>query len=144
MNAPPSPVLLPPQLRVLALALVGGPLVFAVIVAILRSDAVAEGNLPGWLGTLLTGIELVLLAVACAVRARLFARVASAPASDRLRGYAAATLVFFALLEGSMLLGVVGWLLLASPVPTAVPAALAFAIAIASLPSDAQFESLKP
>ncbi len=48
------------------------------------------------------------------------------------------------MLEAVMLLGVVGWLLLGSPAPTGVPAAIAFAVAMASLPSESQFEALRP
>ncbi len=143
--SPGSPRLRPAQLRMIALALTGAPLVFAVIVGILRSDETFRpgADLPSWFPIALTGVSVALIAVAFVIRSAIFGRIAGADAEKQLELYFGGTLAYFAPLEGAMLIGVIGWLLTGTMVPCVVPAALAFAIALASLPSDAQFESLK-
>lgn len=144
MNPSPPQVTSPARLRVIALALIGGPVVFAAVAAVLLSQGLMRdvARVGPMVGIALTAVAVVNLVVAFPVRTALFRRTGAAEGDERLRRYGVATLVFFAMLESVMLLGVLAWFLTHDPVPGVVVAVLGFAVAVCSLPDDEQLESL--
>ncbi len=94
MNPSPPSVTSPARLRVIALTLIGGPVVFAGVVAVLLGqgwmrDAAEVGPM---VGIALTAVAVVNLVVAFPVRAALFRRTSAAEGDERLRRYGVATL----------------------------------------------------
>lgn len=135
----------PSKLRVIGLALLGGPLVFAVIVGVLSADdsGTAVAHLSPTIGLILAGVAAVNIGIAFLMRGIAFGRIAGAKPSTQAQTYMSGTLIYLAFLESAMLLGVLAWFLTGDPVPGVIPAVLAFAIGLATLPGDEQFESLK-
>lgn len=138
------PAIPPSQLRVLAIVLTASPVILSIITAVLLGNGTLGAPEPGVvsLRMVLTMIAFALLGGAFVARAQVFKRIPSAVPDAQLRLYALATIGFFAFLEGAMIVGVLVWLLTRDPLPGVVPAVLAFALAICSLPSDDQFEDL--
>jgi hypothetical protein len=138
------PALPPSKLRVLAIVLTASPVILSIITAVLLGNGTLGAPEPGVVGIrmILTMIAFVLLGGAFVVRSQIFKRIPTAPPDAKLRLYTLATIGFFAFLEGAMIVGVLVWLLTRDPLPGVVPAVLAFALALCSLPSDDQFEDL--
>ena len=135
----------PSKLRVIGLALLGGPLIFAVIVGVLSADesGAAVAHLSPTIGLILAGVAAANIGIAFLMRGLAFGRIVGAKPSAQAQTYMSGTLIYLAFLESAMLLGVLAWFLTGDPVPGVIPAALAFAIGLATLPGDEQFEALK-
>ena len=128
-----------PQLRVITLALLLGPLVFGGVLAYLRTsgDWSPDIDVP-YLDVGAAGFGVLLSAVSFVVRGTVWGRAVAGPPHGKAVGYAVGVMIHFALLEAAMLLNLVAVLLVPEPWVNVGVAGFAFALAATSLPSEHQ------
>ena len=132
------------QLRLIATALLIGPVLFAAVVGwLVWSDGSAGPRISGAVPLALVGIAAANLVMALLLRGVLYGKVRAAEPTLQLTRYASATMTYLALLESTMLLSVVTWLLTREAVPAPVPGALALVIALLTMPSEEHFERVR-
>lgn len=137
------------QARLIAWTLVGGQLMFGVVLLVLASlqalpvaaGSVAGLELFGWIAVAVAG---VLLPLAYVVRGQVWKPRSAAPdAAEQRAAYVRGAVLFLALLEGGVLLNLIAVLLLPEPWLNIAAAALLFAVTLVSLPSEDQFSNSK-
>ncbi len=133
-----------PQLRVITLALLLGPLLFGGVLAYLRTsgDWSPDVEVP-YLDVGAAGLGVLLAAVSFVVRGTVWGRAVAGPPHGRSSagketGYAVGVMIHFALLEAAMLLNLVAVLIVPEPWVNVGVAGFTFALAATSLPSEHQ------
>jgi hypothetical protein len=140
----PNPAPSISQLRLITIALLIGPLLFAAVVGWLVTMGTFDGpRMEGPVPLVLVAVAASNLVLAVFLRGLLHAKVSSTEPAGQPARYATAALTYFALLESSMLISVVTWLLAREPLPALLPGGAAFVLALLTLPSEEHFEAVK-
>jgi hypothetical protein len=127
------------SVRVIAIALLIGPLVFAAVVAYLRVTGAFGGAVEvPYFDVGAAGLGVVMAVSAFGVRRAIFARGTAGTATHRPFAYLTGTLMFFGLLEGGILLNLVVALLVPVPWANIGVAAIGLALGASALPSEHQ------
>lgn len=135
-DAPAVPI---PQLRVITLALLLGPLIFGGVLAYLRTSGDWHPDIAvPYLDVGAAAFGALLAAVSFVVRGAVWAKAVAGPSRGRATGYAVGVIIFFALVEAAMLLNLVAVLLVPEPWINVGVAGFAFALAATALPSEDQ------
>lgn len=125
------------QQRLIAIALLAGAAMFAIVVAVLLQTRDGKGMAPEpipQLDTVVVVVGVTMALGAVVLRSVLRSVAEKADAEERTMARFRATLVPIVLLEGASMLALTDWMLSGRPVPGLVVAMVALAIGIAMVP----------